>query len=437
MTGRAPRVWLQTLGCAKNQVDSHKIEAQLAEAGYAWTADIDEAEVVMVNTCAFIEEARRESIEAVLDAADRKRDDARVVVLGCMAQRYETELAAALPEVDEVVGLDRYGELVSRLDDMTDWQPIRLRTSPMDILYEVRRPAPTTPFAYVKVAEGCDKQCTFCAIPQFRGQQRSRPPVNIRREVESLTAQGVGEIVLVAQDLAAYGRDIDAPGGIVELLRFVSDVDGLRWLRLLYLYPREISDSLIAEMADNPVVAAYFDLSLQHASRHLLRAMKRPGSSEQHLELIERITGAAPDSGMRSSFIVGFPGETDDDVDELAEFLQAARLDWAGFFPFSAEEGTAAATMPDQVPAPVALERLRHLQELQDEITAERGAQRVGSVVEVVVDMGEEGTPVARSHREAPEIDGVILLDRGGPGDWLEARITGAYGQELVGEVVA
>jgi ribosomal protein S12 methylthiotransferase len=436
VTGPAPRVWLQTLGCAKNQVDSHKIEAQLTEAGYAWTGDIAEADVVMVNTCAFIEEARRESIEAVLDAADRKRDDARVLVLGCMAQRYETELAAALPEVDEVVGLDRYGELVGRLDDMTAWQPIRLKTSPMDILYEVRRPAPTTPFAYVKVAEGCDKLCTFCAIPQFRGRQRSRPPVNIRSEVESLTAQGVGEVVLVAQDLAAYGRDIDAPGGIVELLRFVSDVDGLRWLRLLYLYPREISDALIAEMAGNPKVAAYFDLSLQHASRHLLRAMKRPGSGEQHLELIQRIRAAAPDAGMRSSFIVGFPGETDDDVDELAGFLEVARLDWAGFFPYSAEQGTPAAAMPGQVLAQVALERLRHLQEIQDEITAERGAQRVGSVVGVVVDMVEEGTPVARSQREAPEIDGVILLDRGDPGDWLEARITGAYGQELVGEVV-
>jgi ribosomal protein S12 methylthiotransferase len=431
-----PKVWLQTLGCAKNQVDSYKLEAQLSEAGYAWTSDIDEADVVMVNTCAFIEAARQESVDAVLDAAGRKRPGAKVVVLGCMAQRYETELAAALPEVDEVVGLDRYGELVGRLDGLTDWQPIRLKTSPMDILFEVRRPAPTTPFAYVKVAEGCDKPCTFCAIPQFRGAQRSRPPVNIRDEVAALTAQGVAEVVLVAQDLAAYGRDIDAPGGIVDLLRFVSDVDDLTWLRLLYLYPREISDTLIEEIAGNPRIADYFDLSLQHASQRLLRGMKRPGSGEKHLELIERIRSATPDAGLRSSFIVGFPGETDDDVDELAEFLTSARLDWAGFFPYSAEEGTPAATMDDQVPGDVAIDRLRHLQQIQDDITAEMTADRIGTEVQVVVDMVEEGTPVARSHREAPEIDGVILLDRGEPGEWLTARITGAYGQELVGEVV-
>jgi len=436
MTTDAPKVWLQTLGCAKNQVDSYKLEAQLAEAGYAWTQDIDDADVVMVNTCAFIEAAREESIEAVLDAAGRKKDDARVVVLGCMAQRYETELAAALPEVDEVVGLDRYGELVGRLDEMTEWQPIRLNTSPMDILYEVRRPAPTTPFAYVKVAEGCDKPCTFCAIPQFRGKQRSRPPVNIRDEIVDLTAQGVGEVVLVAQDLAAYGRDIDAPGGIVDLLRFVSDVPDLTWLRLLYLYPREISDDLINEIAGNPKIADYFDLSLQHASQRLLRGMKRPGSGAKHMELIDRIRAATPDAGLRSSFIVGFPGETDDDVDELADFLRSARLDWAGFFPYSAEDGTPAATMDHQVPHEVATDRLRHLQQIQDDITAEITAARIGTEVGVVVDMVEEGTPVARSHREAPEIDGVILLDRGEPGDWLTARITGAYGQELVGEVL-
>lgn len=435
MTG--PTVWLQTLGCAKNQVDSHKIEAQLSEAGYAWTEDLDEADVVMVNTCAFIEAARQESIEAVLDAVDRKRGDARVVVLGCMAQRYETELAAALPEVDDVIGLDRYAELVGRLDRMTSWQPVRLKASAMDILYEVRRPAPTTPFAYVKVAEGCDKPCTFCAIPQFRGRQRSRPPVNVRTEVESLTAQGVGEVVLVAQDLAAYGRDIDAPGGIVDLLRFISDVPGLRWLRLLYLYPREISGALIDEMTANPVVAPYFDLSLQHASQRLLRAMKRPLSGEKHLDLIEKIRDAAPDAGLRSSFIVGFPGETDEDVDTLSEFLEAARLDWAGFFAYSAEEGTPAADMPRQIPADVVAERLRHLQAIQDDVTAARTAERVGSTVQVVVDMVEDGTPVARSYREAPEIDGVILLDRGEPGSWVTARITGAYGPEMSGEVVA
>ncbi len=437
MTADAPSVWLTTLGCAKNQVDSEKIEGLLVEAGYRRAASASEADVVMVNTCAFIEAARRESIDVVLELAESKRSGTSIVVVGCMAQRYETELADALPEVDAVVGMDRYGELVGRLDELTEWQPIRLVSSPMDILYEVRRPAPSTPFAYVKVAEGCDKPCTFCAIPQFRGAQRSRPPVNIRTEIESLVGHGVGEIVLVAQDLAAYGRDIGAPGGIVELLRFVGDIDGLRRLRLLYLYPREITDSLIREMASNPIVAAYFDLSLQHASGRLLRAMRRPGDGRRHLELIDRIRQASPDAALRSSFIVGFPGETEDDADELAGFLEEARLDWGGFFPYSPEEGTAALSLPGRVDPDVALERLRRLQETQDRLTAERNSEQIGSRLAVVVDTVEDGSAVARSHREAPEIDGVILLDRGKPGEWLTARITGAYGQELVAEVVA
>jgi ribosomal protein S12 methylthiotransferase len=391
----------------------------------------------MVNTCAFIEAARQESVESVLDAAGRSRDDARVVVLGCMAQRYETELASALPEVDDVIGLDRYGELVDRLDGLTGWEPIRLTSSPMDILYEVRRPAPTTPYAYVKVAEGCDKPCTFCAIPQFRGAQRSRPPVNIRSEIESLVDQGVGEVVLVAQDLAAYGRDLDAPGGIVELIEFVTDVESLDRLRLLYLYPREISDRLIDVMVNNPVVASYFDLSLQHVSGGLLRAMKRPGNGEKHRDLIGRIRTGAPDAALRSSFIVGFPGETEDDVDELAAFLEDVRLDWAGFFPYSAEEGTIAATLSGSVAPEAVAERLRHLQNIQDEITNERNASMVGASLRVLVDTVEEGSAVGRSYREAPEIDGMIILDRGEPGEWLDVEITGAYGQELVGEVVS
>ena len=436
MTTDAPSVWLTTLGCAKNQVDSDKISGQLAEAGYRQASALDEADVVMINTCAFIEAARQESIETVLEVAGRKRSDAKVMVVGCMAQRYETELVESLPEVDDVVGLDRYGELVGRLDALTNWEPIRLGSLPMDILYEVRRPAPTTPYAYVKIAEGCDKACAFCAIPQFRGAQRSRPPVNIRTEVADLVGQGVGEVVLVAQDLAAYGRDIDAPGGIVDLLQFLSDVEGLRRMRLLYLYPREISDRLIAEMAENPLVVPYFDLSLQHASSGLLRDMKRPGSADRHLDLIGRIRAATSESAMRSSFIVGFPGETEDDVDELAEFIETARLDWAGFFPFSAEEGTAAVMLPDRVPSDVVMERLRRLQAIQDEITTDRNAEQIGKRLEVLVDTVEDGSSVARSYREAPEIDGVILLDRGAVGDWLEVEVTGAYGQELSAEVI-
>ncbi len=436
MTIDAPSVWLATLGCAKNQVDSDKITVQLTGAGYRETTAVDQADVVMINTCAFIEAARRESIEAVLEAAGRKRHDAKVVVVGCMAQRYESDLAHALPEVDEVVGLDRYGQLIELVDTLAGWQQIRLPSSPMDILYEVRRPAPTTPFAYVKIAEGCDKTCAFCAIPQFRGKQRSRPAANIHSEVEHLIDQGVGEIVLVAQDLAAYGRDAEVSGGLVNLIRSLSDIEGLRRLRLLYLYPREISEHLIAEMANNSLVAPYFDLSLQHSSRNLLRAMNRAGSGEIHLDLIARIRAATDMATMRSSFIIGFPGETESDVDDLAEFIETARLDWAGFFVFSPEEGTPAASLPGRAPKDEVMDRLRQLQAIQDAVTAERNAEQIGCRLEVVVDTVEDGSAVARSHREAPEIDGVILLDGGGQGDWLDVEVTGAYGQELVAVVV-
>ncbi|MGB9357016.1 MAG: 30S ribosomal protein S12 methylthiotransferase RimO [Acidimicrobiia bacterium] len=433
MNPAAPTVWLTTLGCAKNQVDSDKVTGMLMSAGYAEATTPEAADVVMVNTCGFIEPARRESVETILDLAGAKRDDASLVVIGCMAQRYESELSEALPEADAIVGLDRYPELIDRLDALTTWTPITIgsaRRSHMDILYETRRPTPTTPYAYVKAAEGCDKLCTFCAIPQFRGKQRSRGADNIRDEIAELAATGVAEIGLVAQDLAAYGRDIDGPD-IVDLVQRVTTVEGLRRLRLYYLYPREIRPRLISEMADNPVVANYFDLSLQHTSPGLLRAMKRPGSGERHRELIERIRGAAPDAALRSSFIVGFPGETDEDIDGLAKFLTEVGLDWAGFFPYSPEEGTAAAAMEAQVPEAEKQSRLRHLQSIQDEITTGRSIDQIGRTMTVVVDQVEDDQPVARSYREAPEIDGVILLDRGAPGEWLEVKVVGGYGTDL------
>ena len=435
----APKIWLTTLGCSKNQVDSDKVTAVLHDAGYEDADRPESADVVMVNTCAFIEPAREESVNTVLELAGTKRPDAKLVILGCMAQRYEQELIDALPEADAVVGLDRYAELVGRLDQLTEWQPINIRpvrSSPMDILFETRRPTPVTPYAYVKVAEGCDKLCTFCAIPQFRGKQRSRTPENIRDEVAGLTAAGVGEVVLVAQDLAAYGRDADFGQSIVDLVNSVADVDGLRRLRLYYLYPREIRPELIGVMASLPTVVDYFDLSLQHVSPSLLRAMKRPGSGDGHLDLIERIRRQAPAAALRSSFIVGFPGETDDDVEHLAEFLQTAALDWVGFFPYSPEDGTPSAGFEAQVDGDLALERLRYLQNIQDDITHANNAAQVGKTVEVLIDQVEEGQAVGRSYRQAPEIDGVILLDRGNPGDWVRAEIQGAFGTDLEAKVI-
>ena len=439
MTSLSPLVHLTTLGCAKNQVDSDKVLAALGAAGYRDACSAEEADVVMVNTCAFVEEARRESIDTILELAELKRSDAKLVVLGCMAQRYETELVGSLPEADAVVGLDRYPELIGQLDELTMWQPIRIRsanTSKMDILHDVERPTPATPFAYVKVAEGCDKLCTFCAIPLFRGKQRSRSPVGIRAEVESLVSKGVSEVVLVAQDLGAYGRDIEAPGDITDLLRFLSDIPDLVRLRLFYLYPREVRPALIAAIAENPIVADYFDLSLQHVARHLLKAMKRPGDGDRHRDLISEIRVISPHAALRSSFIVGFPGESESDVDDLASFLEDVELDWAGFFPFSPEEGTAAVELEGQIPDREKKERLRYLQTIQDEITNRRNLEQRGKIIDVLVDQVEDGTSVARSYRQAPEIDGVVLLDQGATGEWLSARVTGAYGVDLVAEVL-
>ena len=439
----APSIHITTLGCSKNQVDSEKAAAMLYEAGYRPAASAQLADVVMVNTCAFIEAARRESVEAVLEAGRTKADGARLVVMGCMAQRYGAELEDALDgAADAVAGLDRYGELVEIVDRAAGWTPVRIgpRRPAMDILDLVRRPAPAFPYAYVKTAEGCDKTCSFCAIPLIRGRQRSRPPADIREEIELLCADGVSEVVLVAQDLAAYGRDAGVrPSGpapaIVDLLRFVSEAEGLARLRLLYLYPTEIRPALIEEMASNPVVAPYFDLSLQHASRPLLRSMRRPGSAESHLNLIARIRAAEPEAALRSSFIVGYPGETEGDVEELADFLAAAELDWAGFFPYSPEEGTRAFDMPGRIGATEAAARVRELSRIQDEATARRSAAQVGRTLRVLVDQVEEGVPVGRSYREAPDIDGLICLDAGRPGEWVEAEVTGSYETDLAAEV--
>ena len=442
-TAVRPSVWLTTLGCSKNQVDSDKISSVLGEAGYVDADDPSVADIVMVNTCGFIEAARRESVETILELAREKSDDARLVVMGCMAQRYEHELVEALPEADAVIGLDRYPDLISELDRLAhdqrpSWEPITIsgiRRSALDILDLPVRRAPETPYAYVKVAEGCNKTCAFCAIPLIRGKQRSRSREGIIAETRGLVDAGVQEVVLVAQDLAAYGRDTRSHS-IEDLVADVADIDDLRRLRLYYLYPREIRPGLIDLMAGHPRIADYFDLSLQHAAPGLLRAMRRPGDGTRHLELIERIRAVAPAAATRSSFIVGFPGETEDDVEELADFLRAARLTWAGLFAFSPEEGTDAIDLPDHVAPAELQERLRYLQGIQDEVTAAENAAVVGATLEVLVDGVDDGSPIGRSFREAPEIDGVIELDSGSAGAWVRATITGAYGTDLTATVV-
>jgi ribosomal protein S12 methylthiotransferase len=363
------------------------------------------------------------------------------VVTGCLAERYGGELAAALPEADAVVGFAGEGsiaEVVFHPGAHPRTPGVRPPSGgPRDLL-ELPRPAPEAPWAYVKVAEGCDRTCAFCAIPSFRGPQRSRTPTSIESEARALVAGGARELVLVAQDLASYGRDAGEAGALVPLLRRLDalSADGLVRLRLLYLYPSQVRDPLVGTMLELPTAVPYFDLSLQHASRRLLRTMRRWGSGRRFAGIIDGIRDRQPEAAFRSSFIVGFPGETEDDHDELVAFLDEVQLDWAGFFPFSTEEGTPAANMEPAVPPAVVAERLAELGEIQDRLTQAARDGLVGRTVDVLVDGFEDGDAVGRTHREAPEIDGMVRLEGAGaspvPGAVVRAEVVGAAGPDLV-----
>jgi ribosomal protein S12 methylthiotransferase len=449
----AERYWIETLGCPKNQVDSDKLVGTLTLEGFEAAAAPDQADLVVVNTCAFIEAARQESIDTVLALSDGRRAGARLVVTGCMAERYGDELADALPEIDLVapfgtaltgtVGADMGGDATTTpitLGRKPDVPGATTRVPSFDLL-NLPRPPSSAPWSYVKVAEGCDRNCGFCAIPSFRGKQRSRTTESILAEVDQLGG-GTGslrEVVLVAQDLSSFGLDrsngrtgsrIDgpAPGGgrpIVELVTAVAA--RVRRTRLLYLYPSALDDALVEAILATGV--PYFDLSLQHVSRPLLKRMRRWGEGDRFLERIRSIRAVEPTAAFRSSFIIGYPGETEADHDRLLEWIQEAELDWVGFFPFSRELGTYAAELPDQISAQLVAERMRECTELQDAITATRREKLIGSTVEVLVDAPGEG----RSYREAPEIDGIVALPfELAVGSFADVLVTGADGPDLI-----
>jgi ribosomal protein S12 methylthiotransferase len=450
----AERYWIETLGCPKNQVDSDKLVGTLTTDGLEEADSPGEADLVVVNTCAFIEAARQESIDTVLTLADTRRPGARLVVTGCMAERYGDELAAALPEVDLVapfgVALTATPAPVSSVAPMTG-TPVALGRKPeatseagllpsFDLL-NLPRPTSSASWSYIKVAEGCDRNCGFCAIPSFRGKQRSRTTESILAEVDQL-AGGEGslrEVVLVAQDLSSFALDrsggrteprLDGPevGGNRPIVDLVASVSArVAWTRLLYLYPSTLDDALVEAILATGV--PYFDLSLQHVSRPLLKRMRRWGEGDRFLDRIRSIRSAEPTAAFRSSFIVGYPGETEADHDHLLEWITEARLDWVGFFPFSNEVGTYAADLDDQVPAGLMAERLLECTELQDTITATRREELIGATVEVLVDAPGEG----RTYREAPEIDGIVTLPVDLPvGSFVEVEIVGADGPDLV-----
>ena len=418
------RFYVETLGCPKNQVDSDKLIGTLLADGMQPTDDPAAADLVVVNTCAFIDEARKESIDTILALDEQRRDGARLVVTGCMAERYGSELAEALPEVDQVAG---FGVPIAPPPGGRKLIPVTSAPLPELDLLNLPRPRATGPWAYVKIAEGCDRTCGFCAIPSFRGPQRSRDVDQILREVDELGAQ---EIVLVAQDLASYGKDRPGElgaGAIVPLVRAVAE--RVERTRLLYLYPSDLSDELIDAILATGV--PYFDLSLQHVSKPLLRRMRRWGDGRRFLRRIADIRRREPDAAFRSNFIVGYPGETEQDHDELLRFVEEAQLDWCGFFAYSPEEGTYAHTLDGAVDRGLMEHRLAELRELQDDITAANRDRLIGRTLRVLVD--EPG--IARSVREAPEIDGVVHVGHDvGVGTFAEVEIVDALGPDLVAD---
>jgi len=410
--------WIETLGCPKNQVDSDKLVGTMLADGLVPADGPEGADVVVVNTCAFVEEARQESIDTILGLDEARAPGARLVVTGCMAERYGDELAEALPEVDAVAG---FGVPVTLSAKPTGTKGVGAVPA-LDLL-NLPRPASSSPWAYVKVAEGCDRACGFCAIPSFRGKQRSRTVEDILDEVDALQAR---EIVLVAQDLAAFGRDQGVgERAIVPLVEAVAErVDRVR---LLYLYPSDLTEPLIDAICTSGV--PYFDLSLQHVSAPLLRRMKRWGDGARFLERMAAIRSREPGAAFRSNFIVGYPGETEGDHDQLLDFVEHAQLDWCGFFAYSNEDGTHAAGLDDHVAPQLVAERLAELRELQDEVTAARRDALIGTDAHVLVD----APGVARSHREAPEIDGIIhVSDDLTVGEMTTVHIVDALGPDLV-----
>lgn len=436
------RVALVSLGCPKNQVDAEVMLGRLLDEGHELTADAAEADVVVVNTCGFIEEAKRESIDAVLQACRsvEGKKEGRVVVTGCLSQRYPEELSREMPEVSAFVPLGAVAGLskaVSGRAERLPGFPAPWTASFLDDA-SARRVLTSTPgSAYVKISEGCDHECSFCAIPSMRGRHRSRRLEDVVAEARDLAARGVRELVLVAQDSSAYGRDLGERHALARLLEALHDVDGIAWVRVMYAYPNTLDDETLAAMARLPRVCEYLDIPLQHASRRVLAAMRRGGSGASLGRLLARARALVPDLVLRTTFIVGFPGEEETDFRELLDFVTQVEFDHVGVFTYSHEEGTAAWDLGDAVPAEVKEERRSRLLEAQAAVSRRRNQARVGRGVEVLVEGAHpesEHLLVGRWRGQAPEVDGTAIVADGHaePGEIVRARVVEAHDYDLV-----
>ncbi|MGP4003757.1 30S ribosomal protein S12 methylthiotransferase RimO [Streptomyces sp. 8N706] len=476
-------VALVTLGCARNEVDSEELAGRLAADGWELVQEAADADVAVVNTCGFVEAAKKDSVDALLEANDLK-DHGRtqaVVAVGCMAERYGKDLAEALPEADGVLGFDDYTNISDRLRtilsggvhashtprDRRRLLPISpadrqdaavalpghgdLAPVPEDLpeglapasgpRAPLRRRLGGGPVASVKLASGCDRRCSFCAIPAFRGSFVSRRPSDVLNETRWLAEQGVKEVMLVSENNTSYGKDLGDIRLLETLLPELAEVDGIDRIRVSYLQPAEMRPGLIDVLTSTPKVAPYFDLSFQHAAPGVLRAMRRFGDTDRFLELLDQIRAKAPQAGARSNFIVGFPGETEEDLAELERFLTGARLDAIGVFGYSDEEGTEALTYDNKLDEDVIAERLAHISRLAEELTAQRAEERLGETVEVLVETVDEvDGAVGRGAHQAPETDGQVVLTASqglAPGRIVEAKVVATEGVDLVAEPLA
>ena len=458
-TAGGRKVALITLGCARNEVDSEELAGRLAAGGWELT-ETDDADVVMVNTCGFVEQAKKDSVDTLLAASDT---GAKVVAVGCLAERYGNQLAESLPEADAVLGFDDYDDIAGTLQsilagaphvphvprDRRELLPITPVDRPAVVDSSVGIPGhaggPTVlrkrlergPAAPLKLASGCDRRCTFCAIPSFRGSFVSRRPADVLTEARWLAQDGVRELVLVSENSTSYGKDLGDPRLLETLVRDLATVPGIVRVRVSYLQPAETRPSLVETIATTPGVAPYFDLSFQHSSEPVLRRMRRFGSTARFVELLTAARALVPDAGARSNFIVGFPGETEEDVAELERFLTEARLDAVGVFAYSDEDGTEAASFDGKLPADEVARRYERVWQLAEELTAQRAEERIGSTVDVLVESVDGDVAEGRAAHQAPEVDGSTTVYGRGlrVGDLVRATVTDSEGVDLIATV--
>jgi len=454
------KIGLISLGCPKNLVDSEVMLGLAREAGHELTADASQADVLVVNTCAFIDSAKQESVDAILEMAAHKQTGAcrRLIVTGCLAERYRTELKKEIPEIDAVLGTGEVPEIVNAIagtgPGRTSAPVTFYRTMPSDgvaalptYIYDASTPRlVTTPrhYAYLKIAEGCDYKCAFCIIPTLRGHYRSRSADSIVTEARALAARGVRELLLISQDTTFYGIDRGERGALPRLLRTLNQIDGLEWIRLLYLYPTTVDDGVLDALAECEKVCKYIDLPLQHASNSVLKAMRRPGTRQSYDRLLGRIRQRVPGVALRTTFIVGFPGEVEADVEELCSFVRDHQFDHVGVFTYSHEEGTSAYALDDRLPARTKAARRAQVMTLQKRLVSRRHRQKVGERHRVVVDgpaPDHELILKARLSTQAPDIDAAVYLTEADPtalkpGDFADVEIVGARHYDLIARVL-